>query len=519
MRFFAAGVPVKMAEERFRLSYGMGSTAADVFGKAIFFVDVQSPNSTAIHCDYRIHGMKLTIFFIVALLCSQVAKAASPNIVFVLADDMRPDVMGILGHSIVQTPNLDSLAREGVIFTRAVVGYPICVVSRAELFTGCCAFKTGVQYAGRCLAPQLALWPDTLRRNGYRTWFSGKWHNDGHPHTRGFETTDGLFSGGGDKTRGPIADHAGRQATGYVGWTFKFDDGVVDTDKGVGLTPDTDRFITDGAIRLIERKPSEPFFLQVSLTGPHDPRIEPRGYEQRYASAKIPLPTSFVAEHPFDHGNAGGRDENLLRTPREPDEVRAELAVYYAVISNIDEQIGRIVSALHRTGAWENTILIFSSDHGLALGSHGLIGKQNMYEHTVGVPLIMHGPGIPKGQRITAQCYLRDLFPTTCDWADIEIPATVQSRSLAPLLSGKFASIYDEVYSCFTDTQRMIRDQQWKLVWYPKLKRYQLFDVVSDPNELHDRSQDTLQAPRMEAMRQKLEAWLRQNGDPVFDVP
>jgi arylsulfatase A-like enzyme len=136
----------------------------------------------------------------------------------------------------------------------------------------------------------------------------------------------------------------------------------------------------------------------------------------------------------------------------------------------------------------------------------------------VGIPLILHGPGIPKGQRIAAQCYLRDLFPTTCELAGIDIPATVQSRSLVPLLSGKRTSIYDEVFSCFTDTQRMIRDQRWKLVWYPKLKRYQLFDVVADPDELHDQSGDSLQAGRMEAMRKKLEAWLKQNGDPVFDL-
>ncbi len=459
--------------------------------------------------------MKPTIIFFVAMLCAQVASAARPNIVFILADDMRPDAIGTAGHSIVQTPNLDLLAREGAVFTRAIVGYPICVVSRAELFTGRCAFNTGVQYRGNKLAPGLALWPETFRREGYRTWFSGKWHNDGHPHERGFETTDGLFSSGGEKSRTPMPDHAGRKATGYVGWTFKSDDGVVEQDKGVGLTPDTDRLIIDGAIRLIARQPSDPFFLQISLTGPHDPRIEPRGYEQRYDSANIPLPPNFAAEHPFDHGNAGGRDEILLKTPREPDEVRAELAVYYAVIANIDEQVGRIIAALRESGGWENTILIFSSDHGLALGSHGLTGKQNMYEHTVGIPLIMHGPGIPKGQHIAAQCYLRDLFPTTCELAGIEIPTTVQSRSLASLISGKTQSVYDAVFSCYTDTQRMIRDQRWKLIWYPQLNRYQLFDVVADPNELQDQSSGSQHAARIKSMASKLEAWLIQNADPT----
>jgi arylsulfatase A-like enzyme len=384
--------------------------------------------------------------------------------------------------------------------------------------TGCCAFKTGVQYRGKSLDPELALWPDTFRRNGYRTWFSGKWHNDGHPKGRGFESTDRLFSSGGNKSRVPMPDHAGRPATGYTGWTFKTDDGVVEENMGVGLTPDTDRLIADGAIRLINRKPGDPFFLQVSFTGPHDPRIEPRGYAQRFDPAKIALPKNFAVEHAFDHGNAKGRDEVLLKLPRNPDEIRAELAVYFAVISNIDEQVGRIVEALRETGAWENTILIFSSDHGLALGSHGLTGKQNMYEHTVGVPLVMHGPGLPKGQKFAAQCYLRDLFPTTCELAEIAIPTSVQSRSLAPILRGKSESIYNEVFGCFTDSQRMIRDQRWKLVWYPKLSRYQLFDVMEDPDELHDKSNDKTQSSRVAALTLKLETWLKQNGDPLFDT-
>ncbi len=453
------------------------------------------------------------------LLLSAVSALAAerPNIVFFVADDMRPDAIGALGHPVVQTPNLDSLARDGATFTRAIVGYPICHVSRAEFLTGRCAFQTGVQYRGKALDPSAAFWPDTFRRAGYRTWFAGKWHTDGRPKQRGFEETGGLYSSGGAKGRPQLPDHAGRPATGYTGWTFKTDDGAVEVDKGVGLTPDSDRFIADGAIELIRRKPSEPFFLQVAFTGPHDPLIWPRGYEHRFAAEKMPLPKNFTPQHPFDHGNAGGRDEVIVPAPRTPEQIRAELAVYFAVISNLDEQVGRIFAALRETGAWENTLVIFTSDHGLALGSHGLTGKQNMYEHTIGVPLILRGPGIPRGQRIDAQCYLRDLFPTTCDLASIAIPSSVQSRSLAPVLAGKASSIYPEVFGCFTDTQRMIRDERWKLIWYPKLPRYQLFDLASDPDELHDRAADPQQADRLGTMKTKLEAWLKANGDPLFD--
>ena len=136
---------------------------------------------------------RLTLFAVLFTLCAGLATAAPPNIVFILADDMRPDAIGAFGHPVVQTPHLDSLAREGATFFRAMVGYPICHVSRAEMLTGCCAFRTGVEYRGAAIDPALALWPDTLRRGGYHTWFSGKWHNDGQPKLRGFEATGGLY--------------------------------------------------------------------------------------------------------------------------------------------------------------------------------------------------------------------------------------------------------------------------------------------------------------------------------------
>lgn len=463
-------------------------------------------------------GLASIFQFIGSYIVACAALAAErPNIVVILADDMRPDAISALGHPIVKTPNLDTLARDGCVFTRAVVGYPICVVSRAELITGCCAFRTGVQYRGTSIDPKLALWPETLRAAGYRTWFSGKWHINGLPSQRGYELTGGHYNTGKGKQKSQFADHAGRVATGYSGWMFRDEFNEVEPDKGIGLTPDTDRHIADGAIRLISGKPSSPFFLQLNFTGPHDPRIWPRGYEGRYDAAKIPLPENFATQHPFDHGNAGGRDETLLTLPRKPAEIRAELAVYYAVISHVDEQIGRIIAALRETGAWDNTLLVFASDHGLALGSHGLVGKQNLYEHSVGIPFIMHGPGVPKGRRITAQCYLRDLFPTTCELAGVPIPASVESRSLAPLLDGRASSVYDEVISCFTDTQRMIRDDRWKLIWYPKQNRRQLFDVIADPHELHDLIDDQSQASRLASMRTKLEDWLKTHGDPLFE--
>ena len=144
-------------------------------------------------------------------------------------------------------------------------------------------------------------------------------------------------------------DFRGRQATGYGGWQFQTDDGQRFPEKGIGLTPNISSEFADAAIRLIQKKSDQPFFIHVNFTAPHDPRIWPPGYEKKYDAAKLPLPANFRPEHPFDHGNLRGRDELLLPFPRTADDVRQELACYYAVISHLDEQIGRIFKALDET--------------------------------------------------------------------------------------------------------------------------------------------------------------------------
>ena len=453
-----------------------------------------------------------------ALRAADASVGSTPklNVVFILADDMRPDCLGALGHAGVKTPQLDALAREGMTFTRAVAAYPICHVSRAEILTGTSAFRNGVQYRGREIDPALKTWAGTMREAGWRTMYCGKWHNDGTPTRRGYDETRGLFtSGGAPKGSAPGRDHAGREATGYTGWTFKSDSGEVELTKGVGLTPETDRFIGDAAVELIQQQRGRPFFLHVNFTAPHDPRLLPKGFENAYDPARVPLPANFRPSHPFDHGNADGRDEKLLPRPLREDEIRAELAAYDACISHMDAQVGRIVAALRESGLLETTCLIFSSDQGLALGSHGLLGKQNLYEHTFGVPLIFRGPGIRAGVRSTADCYVRDVFPTACELAGVPVPATVESRSLAPLLRGETQAVHDFVTGYYTDTQRCIRQGEWKLIRYPFLGKVQLFHLASDPDELHDLSARQEHGETLARLNAALDGWLAANHDPL----
>ena len=451
-----------------------------------------------------------------AVIQSAVAETR-PNFLVIVSDDQRPDTIRALGNSQIETPNLDRLVREGMTFTRATCAFPLCVPSRAEILTGATSFKNGVPFGGGRLKPDMVFWADTLRDGGYHTWYSGKWMNDGSPKTRGYDETSGLFSGGGAGAEGKKPRYArkGRLVTGYRGWTFKTNDGKPELEKGIGLVGKTSQYIADGAIALLERKPEKPFFLHVNFTAPHDPLVIPPGYAGKYDPAKISLPTNFKPRHPFDHGNFEGRDEKLLPWPRTEDDVRDEIAAYYAVIDDMDAQIGRILKTLKDIGQYENTVVIFSSDHGLALGSHGLMGKQNMYEHSIGVPFIIAGPGIARGTRSEAQIYLRDMYPTTCELAGIAIPDSVESKSIVPVLQGKTQEIHEAVFGYFHNYQRMIRTDRWKLIYYPHLKKHQLFDLKNDADELVDLSSKREHREVLDRMSVKMNEWFREQGDPL----
>jgi arylsulfatase A-like enzyme len=251
----------------------------------------------------------------------------------------------------------------------------------------------------------------------------------------------------------------------------------------------------------------------VNFAFPHDPRQWPTGMNDHYRADQMTLPANFAAAHPFDHGNIDGRDELLLPTPRTEKAVREELALYYAMITDMDRQLGRILDALKAAGHDQNTILIFTSDQGLALGSHGLLGKQNQYEHSIRAPLIIAGPGLPANKQSAALACLYDLFPTLCDLAAVPIPTTVQGRSLVPVLRGDATAVHDFVTGAFTDTQRMICDARWKLVTYPKVGREQLFDLQNDPDERHDLSADPAHHETRDQLRQRLIQWSRDHGD------
>lgn len=446
------------------------------------------------------------------------AKAGNrTNILLLVSDDQRPDTVAALGNKHIRTPVLDRLVREGTAFTRAVCANPICTPSRAEIFTGCSGFRSGVLDFGKPIDPRLATFAGTLQQAGYHTWYVGKWHNDGSPTERGYEASRALYRGGGGKWMPEDAkDFAGRPVTGYRGWVLQNDRGKLFPEQGVGLTADISARFADAAVELIEQDSAKPFFLHVNFSAPHDPLLLPPGFENAYQPGEMPLPTNFLARHPFDHGNFNGRDEQLFAWPRTQAEVQAELAAYYAVISHLDAQVGRILMALERSGKAENTIVIYTSDHGLAVGSHGLRGKQNMYEHTINVPMIWRGPGIPAGRKTDAQVYLREIFPTCCELAQVKIPETVEGKSFARVLAGKQKQHHEYIYGYFRNFQRMVRGDGWKMIEYPAIGRQQLFDLKNDPAELHDLAADSRRQEKLAELTERLRTWQKAVGDPVL---
>ena len=452
------------------------------------------------------------------------AEGRKPNFVFLLADDQRADTLSAFGNSRISTPNLDSLVARGMSFSRATCSCPICHVSRAEILTGTHGWENGYYGGpggGKLREDRLTWWPATLAKSGYQTFFVGKWHTPGSVLDRGFQKTRGFFKGGGGKWWKDQKDWKGFPITGYRGWVFQDPvDGRKFPEKGVGLTPDISSLFADAAIELLrkDRIPGTPFFLSVSFTAPHDPLFIPSGQEGKYHAEDMVPPKNYLPIHPFDHGNFGGRDEALLAWPRTKAAVRDLLRVYYSVVADLDRQVGRILDALEKTGELDNTYIIYSSDHGMAVGSHGLRGKQNMYEHTINVPLIIAGPGIEAGSRTDAQVYLREIYPTTCQLSGILIPAKVSAEGFADVLKGEKEQQHKSIFGFFTQTQRMIRrDDGWKLIYYPELDKRQLFNVKLDPNELHDLDGQIEYSDIENSLEKELTTWRKQQGDPLLE--
>ena len=442
-------------------------------------------------------------------------SAQKPNIVFFFTDDQRFDTISALGNEHIVTPTLDSLVKSGTTFTQAhIMGGScpaVCMPSRAMLMTGRTLYH--IQEQGQDIPESHVMLGEALQSAGYRTFGTGKWHNGKAAYARSFTDGDEVMFGG-------MGDHWNVMA-------YHFDPtGKYDTQlpycPNPGLSNEvkwracdhtsegkhsTDLFC-DAAIDFLKGYDSEdPFFMYLSFMAPHDPRTMPAEYLEMYDPDALPLPESFMGAHPFDNGELKIRDEVLEEWPRTPEAVRRHLAEYYAMITHVDAQMKRVLDALQEKGQLDNTIIVFAGDNGLAVGQHGLFGKQSMYEHSIRVPLIMSGPGIPASQKQDAYCYLIDIYPTLCDLAGLPTPDSVEGQSLTPLMEDEAAAIRETVFCAYKDIQRSVKDERYKLIEYVVSGRRttQLFDLREDPYETRDLSADASHAEHLSRLRAEMQ--------------
>lgn len=458
-----------------------------------------------------------TIFFLLpvfllhltGLYAQPVSKAKHPNILFLFTDDQRFSTIGRLGLEPVLTPNLDELSHKGVLFTQAhIMGGlqgAICMPSRAMLMTGKSLFHQ--HRDGEYIATSDIMMPQFFAQQGYNTFATGKWHNGAAALNRAFAAGDNIYLGG---------MHAYGTGGHFTPVLTHYDSTDAYKKRFTG-----DHFSTiyyaDAVINFINQQKNnqQPFFAYVAFTTPHDPRTPPKEFLELYDSVHTRLPPNFLPQHPFDNGELKIRDEVLLPMPRDSNAVKTEIAKYYAMISEADHEIGRIIQALKATGQYDNTIIVFAGDNGLAVGQHGLLGKQNLYDHSVRVPLMIAGPGIKQDQQYNGYVYLYDVFATLREAAGFHTTVKGDGVSFAKALKQKEMKGRDHLFFVYSNLQRAVKKDGLKLIRYNVngKSKTQLFDLTKDPYERNDVSGHSQYQKALAALTALLAAEMKRNGD------
>lgn len=426
-----------------------------------------------------------------------------PNILLIMTDQQRWDTLGCYGNSVIETPNLDWLASVGTVFENAYTPSPSCVPARASLLTGMKPWNTGVLGTGRGQGPMGEKYthtlPEELAKAGYHTQGIGKMNFNPQRALNGFHNTildeseKGLESGF-------ISDYKKWFDNNKTG-----DYGIVD--HGINwnswmsrpyhapefLHP-TNWTVNESISFLEKRDPNKPFFLKASFTRPHSPYDPPQYYFDLYANQKE-IPKAEVGKWAEIHNvKEDSLDPDAWRGVRSDEEIKRARAGYYGSIHHIDHQIGRLFSKLKKEGIFEETLIVFTSDHGDMLGDHNLWRKTYAYEGSSHIPLIIK---LPRSEgkvhdRVEHPALLQDIMPTILDSIHSNIPEHVDGESLLPLMKGKPAKwrqyIHGEHSTCYSEEQEMqfLTDGKMKYIWFPRLAKEQLFDLSKDRYEKED---------------------------------
>ncbi|MEQ9290150.1 MAG: sulfatase-like hydrolase/transferase [Cyclobacteriaceae bacterium] len=482
------------------------------------------------------------------------AQKKKPNVVVIYTDDHRYTGVHALGGQGVKTPNLDKLAYEGIAFTNAYLqgsfSGATCVPSRAMLLTGRNLFDLDGQ--GRSIPVGHTTIGEAFKSAGYNTYMVGKWHQDNQSLARSFDDGATVMSRGiylVDHFRMPCWDWKKdgdyKKEDGYL---IVYDESgkevrrpVTKEDKrgptGTEVNgPHTSEIYSREAIKYIrEYKSKKPFMMYLAFHAPHDPRQAPQKYTDMYPPGEIQLTPSYMLQHPFDNGHIVLRDEELAPWPRTPEIARQQLADYYSIISHLDDQIGKVVQELKASGQYENTIIVMAGDSGLAVGNHGLMGKQSIYhEDGIHIPFILSGGLVEeknKGRREGALVYNYDIMPTLCDLAGIATPGSVTGKSLVPVIKGEKGGVRNHTYHAYRQHQRAYRKGDFKLIEYVRApdsdktrggfvagsRVTQLFNLALDPWETFNLADFPEYENTVEKLRKEMKNKAKEVGD-VADV-
>ncbi|GAA3651425.1 sulfatase-like hydrolase/transferase [Flavivirga jejuensis] len=446
-------------------------------------------------------------------------QTEKPNILFIFSDDQSFETIGENGQTIVETPNLDKLTKNGTTFTHAynqgAWSGAVCVASRSMMISGSSLWQAQKAVVKVKNKEQLS-WPELMSEAGYTTYISGKWHVP-MPVDSVFDVVKNIKKGM-PKTVKTAYNRPIKGENPDIAW-YPWDKENGGFWKGGKHWSEV---LADDGVEYIERAKNDeaPFFMYLAFNAPHDPRQAPKEYVDKYVLDSIKLPENYQDLYPDMGGKAVPkiRDEKLAPFPRTPYAIKVHRQEYYASITYMDAQIGRILDALEKSGKADNTYIIFTSDHGLAVGHHGLVGKQNMYEHSMRAPFIISGPGIKANKKLDTPIYIQDAMATSLELASIKKPDYVAFKSVLPLMQNRTKKNYETIFGAYMGTQRMLIKDQWKLIVYPKIKKKKLFNLLEDELEINDLANNPDYSDKLDEMTNSLEAKMDKNNDPMTSL-
>ena len=455
-----------------------------------------------------------------------VAKAGSrrpPNVLWIITDDHRPDSLGSSGPAWLKTPNIDRIARRGVLFRYAFSQDPICTPSRSSMITGRYSHAIGVMSNRNRLGPDAPYLTRPLKEAGYQLVNVGK----KLPSPKIFDVHVRPPGYGGPaatpyELKPPFA--AMEKEFGVLHLKQEFP--IIIAGRYPLPANETEPAITvTNAIRLIEQGLKPPWMLRVSTIAPHTPILAPEPFDTMYSPAQV----AFEPPTEEELATKPRYEQVMLRrcqgsTHLEREEIQRSRACYYGLVSHVDDQIGRLLAAMDERRLLDDTLVVVTSDQGVCLGEHGLFMKRNFYEQSVGAILIVSRPGhLPEGKVIDDPVELVDVMPTILDAAGVKLPSTVQGRSLLPLVAGREKgrdSVFSEIDFSLPQFERyylpnsrrvMVRSREWKMSYFVgrsgDARQGDLYHLTEDPGELHNLWGDRAYADVIARLEARVKQW------------